>query len=71
MPIFGLTGFSGEDDLINLLEAGMKEVYIKPITLKNLEEIINSLSISENKETSHFSSKYLHCLELDYADDEE
>lgn len=57
IPIFGLTGFSGEDDLINLLNAGMKDVYIKPITLKNLEEIISSISISENKETSHFSSK--------------
>lgn len=52
-----MTGFSGEDDLINLLDAGMKEVYIKPITLKNVEEIISSISISENKETSHFSSK--------------
>ncbi|CAD8062492.1 unnamed protein product [Paramecium sonneborni] len=71
IPIFGLTGFSAEDDLINLMDAGMKEVYIKPITLKNLEEIINSISISENKETSHFSSKHLHCLELDYAEDEE
>ncbi|CAD8157225.1 unnamed protein product [Paramecium pentaurelia] len=71
IPIFGLTGFSGEDDLINLLNAGMKDVYIKPITLKNLEEIISSISISENKETSHFSSKQIHCLELDYADDEE
>ncbi|CAD8159566.1 unnamed protein product [Paramecium octaurelia] len=70
IPIFGLTGFSGEDDLINLLNAGMKEVYIKPITLKNLEEIISSIQISENKDTSHFSSKQLHCLELDYDDEE-
>ncbi|CAK71669.1 unnamed protein product (macronuclear) [Paramecium tetraurelia] len=70
IPIFGLTGFSGEDDLINLLSAGMKEVYIKPITLKNLEEIISSIQLIENKETSHFSSKQLHCLELDYDDEE-
>ncbi|CAD8147595.1 unnamed protein product [Paramecium octaurelia] len=69
IPVFGLTGFSGEDDLINLTEAGMKGVYIKPITLKTLEEMINNLSLVECRDTPLMSSRQFQCFELDYADD--
>ncbi|CAD8045230.1 unnamed protein product [Paramecium primaurelia] len=69
IPIFGLTGFSGEDDLINLTDAGMKEVYIKPITLKTLEEMINKLNQTESRDTPCLSSRQFQCFELNYADD--
>ncbi|CAD8051443.1 unnamed protein product [Paramecium primaurelia] len=69
IPVFGLTGFSGEDDLINLSQAGMKGVYIKPITLKTLEEMINNLSLIECRDTPCMSSRQFQCFELDYADD--
>lgn len=64
-----MTGFSGEDELLNLLEAGMKEVFIKPISLKTLEEIVNNISSVDYKEyTSHLSSKQFPCIELEYVD---
>ncbi|CAD8065244.1 unnamed protein product [Paramecium sonneborni] len=69
IPIFGLTGFSGEDDLINLIDAGMREVYIKPITLKTLEEMINNLNLIECRDTPCLSSRQFQCFELNYADD--
>ncbi|CAK91489.1 unnamed protein product (macronuclear) [Paramecium tetraurelia] len=69
IPIFGLTGFSGEDDLINLIDAGMKQVYIKPITLKTLEEMINNLNLVECKDTPRLSSRQFQCFELNYAED--
>lgn len=47
IPIYGLTGFSGEEEISRLLEAGMKEVYVKPITLRTLEELLSSLGRSE------------------------
>lgn len=57
-PIFGLTGFSSQDDVNRLLRAGMSEVFIKPVQLNNLETILLKIQKGEFKKflRSNFSS---------------
>lgn len=70
IPIFGLTGFSGESEINCLIEAGMKEVFVKPITLKMLEELLANLNRGEYRSFDYVSnlSQQFHCIEIDYGD---
>lgn len=56
IPIFGLTGFSGEDEINRLLESGMREVYVKPITIRTLEDLISNISKSEYRSLDYVSN---------------
>lgn len=56
VPIFGLTGFSGEEEIHRLIEAGMKEVFIKPITIKTLEDLLINIGKGEYRSLEYLSN---------------
>jgi len=56
VPIFGLTGFSGEEEISKLLHAGMKEVFIKPITMRTLEELMTAIARGDYKSNEYISN---------------
>jgi CheY-like chemotaxis protein len=58
IPIFGCTGFSSSEDIQTLISSGMKEVFTKPITKQNLEEILSRLNMGEFKEAFIISPNY-------------
>ncbi|CAD8206361.1 unnamed protein product [Paramecium octaurelia] len=72
IPIFGLTGFSGEDEINRLLESGMKEVYIKPITIRTLEDLISNISKSEYRSLDYVSniSQQFQFMDIEYAEED-
>ncbi|CAD8045123.1 unnamed protein product [Paramecium primaurelia] len=72
IPIFGLTGFSGEDEINRLLESGMREVYVKPITIKTLEDLISNISRSEYRSLDYVSniSQQFQFMDIEYAEED-
>ncbi|CAD8124398.1 unnamed protein product [Paramecium sonneborni] len=72
IPIFGLTGFSGEDEINRLLESGMREVYIKPITIRTLEDLISNISRSEYRSLDYVSniSQQFQFIDIEYAEED-
>ncbi|CAD8108660.1 unnamed protein product [Paramecium primaurelia] len=72
IPIFGLTGFSGEDEINRLLDSGMREVYIKPITIRTLEDLISNISKSEYRSLDYVSniSQQFQFIDIEYAEED-
>ena len=40
IPIVGVTAYSGQDEYLKCIEAGMDEVLVKPINLDQLKSIL-------------------------------
>ena len=42
VPIIGLTGYSSQEDKENFLRAGVNEILVKPVSVKQLQDVLEN-----------------------------